>query len=242
MISVCMATYNGARYIREQIESILCQLSPEDELIISDDGSTDETLEIVESFQDERICVCRNECQKGPAGNFENALLQSHGNYIFLSDQDDVWMPNKVSKMLNALTTNDFAVSDAVVVNQDRNTISESFFVLRGTYKSFLGDFVKFGYLGCCFAFRRKLLVRALPFPKNHQLANHDHWIFLIALLFYKITIINEPLMYYRRHGTNHSNAGRKSVRPFYFQILYRLYLYCAATGRLFSRTVRGKE
>ena len=95
MISVCMATYNGAQFIKEQIDSILCQLSTEDELIISDDGSTDETLSIINSYKDNRIKVFQHKAAEGSAfikatRNFENAMSHAVGDYIFLSDQDDM--------------------------------------------------------------------------------------------------------------------------------------------------------
>ena len=99
MTSVCMATYNGQKYLREQIESILCQLSANDELVISDDHSTDSTVDIIRSYGDSRIKMYANELTKGVTHNFENALNKSKGDIIFLADQDDVWLPNKISKM-----------------------------------------------------------------------------------------------------------------------------------------------
>ena len=90
MISVCMATYNGEKYIQEQIDSILCQLSKDDELVISDDHSTDATCDIIKSYNDRRIKLFLNELAKGVTHNFENALLHSKGDIIFLADQDDV--------------------------------------------------------------------------------------------------------------------------------------------------------
>ena len=96
MISVCIATYNGAEYLREQVESILSQLEEEDEIVVSDDSSTDTTIEILQSFGDRRIKIFKNPA-KGFVRNFENALRQAQGDFIFLSDQDDVWLPNKVA-------------------------------------------------------------------------------------------------------------------------------------------------
>lgn len=110
MISVCIATHNGAHYIKEQIESILCQLGTNDEIIISDDGSTDNTIDILLAFNDKRIIIYH---YKQPVKskhshiyvckNFENALKHAKGDYIFLADQDDWWMPNKVMKCLEDL-------------------------------------------------------------------------------------------------------------------------------------------
>ena len=115
MISVCMATYNGEKYIREQIDSILAQLGDKDELIVSDDGSADATLSIVRSFSDPRIKIISNTGKHGTNGNFENALKHAQGDYIFLSDQDDVWLPGKVNICLQALQTAHLVVHDCYV-------------------------------------------------------------------------------------------------------------------------------
>ena len=90
MISVCIATFNGGKYIREQIMSVLPQLNEKDEIIISDDGSTDDTIYILESLHDQRIKIYVNEREHGFIWNFENALMKSSGDIIFLCDQDDV--------------------------------------------------------------------------------------------------------------------------------------------------------
>ena len=101
MISVCMATHNGGKYIKEQIDSILVQISNEDELIISDDSSTDDTVEIIKKIKDKRIKLFENNKFFSPNLNFENALLHSKGDIIFLSDQDDIWKKDKVKIMGN---------------------------------------------------------------------------------------------------------------------------------------------
>ena len=95
MISVCIATYNGEKYLREQLDSILPQLAESDEVIVSDDGSTDGTIDLITSLNDPRIKIVSNSGRKGYVGNFENALKHTTGDYIFLSDQDDIWYPNK---------------------------------------------------------------------------------------------------------------------------------------------------
>ena len=89
MISVCMATYNGEKYLREQVGSILTQLGENDELVVSDDGSTDSTIDILKSYNDPRIKIFINTGRHGVNSNFENALRHADGDYIFLSDQDD---------------------------------------------------------------------------------------------------------------------------------------------------------
>ena len=126
MISVCMATFNGEKYIKEQIESILSQISLSDELVISDDKSTDNTLDIIRDFNDPRIKLYIHEKDHGFVRNFENALTKSNGDIIFLSDQDDIWMPDKVNTTLRVLGNCDFTFSDCVTINENEEIISKS--------------------------------------------------------------------------------------------------------------------
>ena len=102
MISVCIATYNGAAYIRQQIASILPQLSEGDEIVVSDDGSTDATLAEVRALGSPLVRIVEGPRKGSPVLNFENALSHAKGDYLFLCDQDDVWEPHKVSVMMAA--------------------------------------------------------------------------------------------------------------------------------------------
>lgn len=208
MISVCMATYNGEKYIKEQLESILKQLGPKDEVIISDDGSRDKTLDVINSIADERIHYYVNNGKHGFTHNFENALRQAKGNYIFLSDQDDIWMDNKVHMIMNALQTTDFVTHDCITVDAQMNVISESRFDDFNVKAGFVNHLIKSRYLGCCMAFNRKILDAVLPFPENDFLVEHDIWIAAVAFLYFKSKVLKEPLIYYRRHGNNISDGG----------------------------------
>lgn len=224
-ISVCIATYNGEKYIEEQLKSILSQLGDCDEVIISDDNSTDHTVDIIKQFEDKRLKICFNNKDKGYTSNFENALNKASGCYVFLADQDDIWVDNKVQYCLAQLENYDLVVSDAVVVDENETLISTSFFSIRKCYKSCLGNILKFGYLGCCMAFKRKILDRALPFPSNHKLCTHDNWLFLIAKIYYKSKISDEKLIFYRRHGLNASTGGFSNNTSIFFKMKYRIYL-----------------
>ena len=225
MISVCIATYNGSLYIEEQLHSILPQISKNDEIIISDDYSTDNTIDIIRNIHDNRIKIFFNQKEKGYTSNFEHALSHASGDYIFLCDQDDIWMENKVSFCLKQLKKYDFIVSDAFIIDPQGKIINDSFYKQRIVYHSFIGNIYKFGYLGCCMAFKRTILQKAMPFPSNHQYCTHDNWLFLIAKYFYKTKISNEKLIKYRRHNTNSSTGGLKKSTSFYFKIAYRFYL-----------------
>lgn len=224
-ISVCMATFNGAVYLKRQLESILSQLEDCDEIIISDDGSTDDTLQIIESLKSPLIRVIYNKGRHGYTGNFENALNEATGEYVFLSDQDDEWMPGKVEKYLQYLQKYDFVVSDALIVDSDGIETYPSFFSQRRPKSGLLGNLVKFGYLGCCMAFKKKVLVKALPFPTNHVLCSHDNWLMLVSLMYFKTLVTHEKMVKYRRHGLNVSTGGIKGHKSFFFRLKYRCYL-----------------
>lgn len=232
MISVCIATYNGEKYIHEQIASILQQIGDVDEIVVSDDGSTDKTLDVVRSFDAQNIHIYINKGDHGYTPNFENALRNAHGDYIFLSDQDDIWMPDKVEACMKYLKVNDFVVSDALIVDGDNKPLFGSFCEQRKSKFGFLNTLIRFSYLGCCFAFRRKVLSKALPFPKNHILCTHDNWLALVSTAFYKSAFIPLPLIRYRRYGGNASSGAKNANKSILFMIHYRLYLLFHLIGR----------
>lgn len=225
MISVCIATYNGELYIRKQLESILAQLTDEDEVIISDDASTDNTLSVIRQMNSPIIHIYINEGKHGYTSNFENALKKAKGDYIFLSDQDDEWLPNKVAICMKNLKESDLVVTDAILVNEAGIEIEPSFYSIRAPLRSYIGNIVKFGYLGCCLAFNRKILAKALPFPEKHKLCTHDNWLFIVAETFYKVRILDERLIYYRRHEHNVSTGGIGGKTSLFFKLHYRIYL-----------------
>lgn len=219
MISVCIATYNGENYIKEQLDSILIQLNNCDEIIISDDSSTDKTLDIIKSYNDKRIKIFSNNTFHSPIQNFENALKQAQGDYIFLSDQDDVWLSNKVKRTIEELKKYSLVVSDCYIVDKNCNIIKESFFKKHPS-SSIIKNIIKNNYLGCCMAFRREVLTKALPFPKH--IAMHDIWLGLCGSLFYNTAFIPDKLIMYRRHGKNASPTAEKSKYSLKYKISYR--------------------
>jgi len=231
LISVCIPTFNGATYIGMQLESILA--SPLiTEVIVSDDGSTDNTVEIVKSFNDARIKLLEGP-RAGLVSNYEFLFSHASGEYIFLSDQDDLWLPNKVAVMLTRLREVDLVVSDCTVVDGQLNLLYPSFFVLRHSGPGLARNLFRNSYLGCCIAFRRRLLKHALPFPAN--LPMHDWWLGLIAETFGNVAFINQPLMMYRRHGGNVSPTTEKSLIPWTTRIRWRINLFIALVLRKFG-------
>lgn len=224
MISVCMASYNGEKYIKEQIESILKQLSDEDELVISDDGSTDATLEVIQSIQDERIKLVRNQGEHGYSRNFENALKYCKGDYIFLSDQDDVWKDNKVETILPLLKKYAFVVHDTEMTDENLKVFASSQFERYHVKPGFWNTLARNRYNGCCMAFTRDFLNKALPFPKNQHLCRYDYWLPYLAEYKHISYILYEPLILYRRHEGTALNAGEGSSRGFWEKIVSRIY------------------
>ncbi|HYG00792.1 MAG TPA: glycosyltransferase [Chryseosolibacter sp.] len=201
-----MATKNGAKYISEQIDSIIMQLGSDDELVISDDRSVDETEKIVSNYHDSRIKFFTNDNKNGVVSNFENSLRRSSGEYIFLSDQDDVWVGNKIEVMRRELLTHDVVISDCSLANDTLDIFEPSFFALNNSGKGIVRNIIKNSYMGCCMAFKRKVLEKALPFPNNTPM--HDMWIGLIGEMNYDVKFLKMPLVYYRRHQGNASSSG----------------------------------
>jgi glycosyltransferase involved in cell wall biosynthesis len=206
MVSVCMATFNGAKYVKEQIVSILMQLAADDELIISDDGSTDETIDVIQSIGDSRIKLYHGN-YKNVIRNFENALMKSSGDIVLLADQDDVWMDTKVDRIKTSLEQYDLVISDCYVVDEQLNIIYPSFFDFFKSGKGLLKNIVKSTYYGSCMAFRRDLLKRSLPFPDTKEIG-HDLWIGLVAEMTGTVLFLKEPLIRYRRHNNAFTSAG----------------------------------
>ena len=222
MISVCIATYNGERYIRQQIESIVCQLNVDDEIIVSDDGSTDGTLDIVKGIGDKRIKIIEGPGRKSPILNFECALKASKGDFIFLSDQDDVWKPDKVEICMKWLKTYHCVVSDAEVTDNRLKPLYPSLYAIMQVRQGRIYNTVwKNGYTGCCMAFRRNVLDASLPFPKNIPM--HDIWIGNVAAYKYNVIFIPDRLIHFRRHENTISCNGKGSKFTIWQQMKFRL-------------------
>jgi len=215
-----MATRNGAAFIRAQLESILKQLGPEDEVVISDDCSGDDTLTIIRTFQDSRIRLLESKSEKGISKSFEASLLASKGDYIFLADQDDIWLNGKVEKMKQAMNHADLVVSDCQLVNDNLEILQPSFYDFNRSGKGFVKNLIRNSYMGCCMAFTQRLKERALPFPSDIPM--HDFWIGLIGEIYFKVCFIPDVLVLHRRHGANASTSGRKSKHPIEIKIAHR--------------------
>lgn len=214
-ISVVMTTYNGEKYLRDQIDSILPQLKAEDELLVSDDGSTDGTMQILSEYasSDQRVRILEGP-REGIIANYESVIRAASGDYIFLSDQDDVWKEDKTEKVMKAFADTGAALvmHDAVVKNEDLSeTVYPSFFTFRGCKNGFFANIVKNRYIGCCMAFRASLREDFLPIPRNIQM--HDQWIGLAADRRHRGSyLLREPLLFYRRHEDANSDFSHNTI------------------------------
>lgn len=201
-----MATYNGSRYIRCQLETILSQLTPNDELIISDDASSDDTREIILEVCGERARLLQGNF-RNPALNFENALHHASGEIIVFSDQDDLWLPGKLALVREKLGPRcqvpALIMLDGEIVDAAEKIIEPSIFVKKKSAPGLLRNIYDSCYPGCCMAFTRPLLVLALPLPRRVPM--HDWWIALLAELFAEIEFVPVKTIRYRRHGDNAS-------------------------------------
>ena len=224
MISVCLTTYNGENFIREQLLSILKQLATNDEVVISDDSSTDQTISIIEEMNDKRIRILKENTFSSPIYNLENALKEAKGDFIFIADQDDVWLPNKIKMTLTYLTHDNIVMSDAILCDENLNVKSMSLDSWRKYKSGFIRNLYMSRYLGCCMAFHKNILKTILPFPPKLQA--HDVWIGLLAELKGNLTYLPIPLIKYRRHDNNFSSASNKSKNSVLYKITYRLHFF----------------
>ncbi len=220
-ISVCMAVYNGEKYILSQINSILPQLSSGDELIISDDGHGGETERIIReaAASDPRVIYIKGP-SKGVVSNFENAIGRASGDVIFLSDQDDVWCIGKVPKVLSEIECGaDLVLHDAKLTDENLNVTDGSYFEVHKSRQGFLSNFIRNSYMGCCMAFTREIADKSVPFPKGIPM--HDQWIGLVAEREGKVCFLKEALILHRQHGNN-VTGGKTSLRQ---KLAWRLIL-----------------
>ncbi|MFA6623013.1 MAG: glycosyltransferase family 2 protein [Fibrobacteraceae bacterium] len=230
MISVCIAVYNGQKFLEAQVRSILPQLSAEDEIVVSDDCSTDSSLPILKEMGDARIRIIGNTERLGPIYNAERALRAARGNLIFLSDQDDVWLPGKADTCMDALEDADLVLHDAFILH-DGIRLPETLFQRRCARPGLLHNLYRNGYTGCCMAFRRAVLDTVLPFPP--ALPMHDQWLGLIAEKKYRVQFIDSALIEYREHSANYTATASGSNNGLLTRLRWRVSILLALRKRL---------
>jgi glycosyltransferase involved in cell wall biosynthesis len=217
-VSVCLASHNGEKFIREQIESILSELSPNDEVIICDDGSTDATCSIITSFNDPRIKLIINSNNIGYVKNFEKVLSLAKGQFIFVSDQDDIWVAGKVQKVLAAFQKDHnitLVYHNLESVDVFGNMLHRKFpQYSQGVKNSFIfliRQLIKAQIFGCACCLNRSKLNSIFPFPAS--VYAHDHWISVWAAVNGRIFFLKDVLVKHRRHDSNLSPEKHLSFR-----------------------------
>ena len=213
-ISVCMAAYNGERYITAQLQSILSQLGGGDEVIVVNDASTDGTQDCVLALQDDRIRLIVHHSNLGISRTFEDAILGASGRILFLSDQDDLWIPQKVAVILEAFRTHPdvtLITTDVAIIDPNGALLSESYFADRGRFRPGLwANLLRNHFGGCTMAFRAELIGEILPLPHKYDVL-YDIWIGVRNSLSGRRTLyIPEPLVLNRRHSS--TATGKKPL------------------------------
>lgn len=220
-VSICMATYNGEKYIANQLESILEQLCETDEVIVSDDGSSDATKEIVNYYaMKHKNIVLVDGPRDGFSCNFGNAICFAKNDIVFLSDQDDIWRSDKVSAVCDVFDRR----KDITTVLHNMATFRKN--VLKDTneltikyHSGTLRNFIKSCYWGCCMAIRKDFIKRFIPFRAHCE--EHDQLIGLMSEKYGKTAFVDEKLIWHRLHESN--TSGPKTIHQ---MVNFRIGIY----------------
>ncbi|MEP6616827.1 MAG: glycosyltransferase family 2 protein [Ginsengibacter sp.] len=202
LVSIALCTYNGERFLRRQIDSLLNQTYPNLEIIICDDASGDLTKEIINSYRDDRLVKNFNTINIGYVKNFEHAISICTGKFIALCDQDDLWQPEKIQSMLDSMGNSLLIFSDSALIDENDNYLKRNISDLRKLYNCR----VLHGYVwsncvwGHAILMNRELLDLAMPVPKG---AKHDIWFAFTAACMGKIKYLNKVLTFYRQHSSS---------------------------------------
>ena len=225
-ISVVMTSYNGEKYIREQLDSIITNITENDELIIGDDGSTDNTISIIDEYLDKFPHIKLVKSQKlGTTNNLERLISMTNGDIIFIADQDDVWDSQKVSKICNAFQDNPeiyLVFHNSKVSGADINDILHiSLFDYLSVSNKFFDNLLYFHFWGCMFAFRKRAKEYLIPFRFGF-----DSWIMFCVSFFKNCYLEKDILMTYRRHGNNLSTFKRHNIMHVIAARIKRIVLF----------------
>jgi glycosyltransferase involved in cell wall biosynthesis len=230
--SICMATYNGERFLQEQVESILSQIQVDDELVIVDDASTDGTLAYLKSIRDRRLRVYSNASNIGHVQSFAKAISLAHGMYILMADQDDIWIDGRLNIFREALaigpglvsTNSEFIDSEGRMISPLHPDLLEadSERHITNIFRIFTG---KAYYDGCAMGLRRELLRLVLPIP--NYVESHDLWIAMAGNLAKTNRHLARYTLRRRVHGNNASVVKRSLFLKLISRVIFLLsYLH----------------
>ena len=218
-----MATWNGARFLEQQMESLFAQTFQDFRLIVRDDGSTDATLEIVERYQRRypgRVAICKNPIRLGPSENFSSLAAASVASYVAFCDQDDIWHKNKLAMSFEAMQglEEKHGRETPVIVFSDMTPIDEEGKVLASSWwkmahvnpaRASLGAMLVQNLVtGCTTMANRNLVLKACPIPIGAEM--HDSWFGLVAAAFGVLCPLTVPTVQYRQHDGNAWGASQR--------------------------------
>lgn len=233
-VSVVMAVYNGARFLPEQLSSLLADLHPDDELIVIDDASPDHSGTIIRAAGDARIKLLHTDLNLGVRLSFERGLRRARHDIVFLCDQDDIWVAGKRDAYVATFCADAHilvVLSDAQVIDSSGRVTEQSFMSTRGGFSSgFWSNVYRNRFLGCTMAFRRQLLADVLPIPAWAPM--HDMWIGLMGQILGEVAYLPAPYLQYRRHDANVSPGRRQ---PWHRVLVWRVQLLVALVLRMIA-------
>jgi len=226
-VSVCIATYNGEKFIYEQLDSIIKQLTSKDEIIIVDDCSTDNTINIIEGFNYSNIIINQNEINRGVNYSFGQAISKATNDIIFLSDQDDIWTTGRVKKMLERINESGCAVISSNFHSIDNKGLDIEFPVdgvhpsnskkhLKNIIDIFIG---KKNYYGCAMAFKKEIVPLICPIPSYVE--SHDLWIALVGNLIKSNLHIDNISLLKRLHNSNATETNRTLSKKLWSRVIF---------------------
>jgi glycosyltransferase involved in cell wall biosynthesis len=203
-VAVVVATYNGATYLRQQLESIVQQTYKPSQIIIVDDDSLDDTLQVANNFaaHHPEVMVVQNETRLGYIKNFEKGMLIATASYVALSDQDDIWMPHKLETLLANIGDQMLAYSDSELIDANGQLLNQKMSSIKNqlAYHTPIMYAIGAWAPGHAMLFKKELIDKAAPFP---ALVTHDFWLGFVATCYSRVVYVNEPLVHYRQHTQN---------------------------------------
>lgn len=203
-VAVVVATYNGATFLLAQLESIVQQTHKPAQIIIIDDASSDDTVSIAHAFAaaHPEVMVVQNEIRLGYIKNFEKGMLLANTTYVALSDQDDIWVPHKLEKLLAAIGDQMLAYADSELIDANGYLLHKKMSSIKNqlAYHTPIMYAIGAWAPGHAMLFKKELIDKAVPFP---NLVTHDFWLGFVATCYSKVVYVNEPLVHYRQHTQN---------------------------------------
>lgn len=238
--SVCIASYNGSKYILDQLKTILDELDVTDEVIIVDDASTDDTINVIKSINDNRVQLYINEINHGHVYSFSRAISLAKNDFIFLSDQDDLWIKGRRDAMLKVLID-----SECLLVSSNFKTFEQNPKECKSiknplkskdskaNFRNILGLFAgKRNYFGCAMAFHKDIVNLILPIPSYVEA--HDWWIAIAGNILKSNIHFEESTLLHRIHTNNVTKSNRNLSAKIKTRTIFILTIFSLYTRYLF--------